>query len=35
MNAIHKRDAFLRLKTVRGHLDNVIRMVEAKAYSPS
>ena len=34
MNAGHKRDALLRLKTVRGHLDGVIRMVEAEAYCP-
>ena len=34
MHAEHKRDALLRLKTVRGHLDGVIRMVEAEAYCP-
>src|SRR5215831_7160279 len=34
MNAAHKRDALRRLKTVRGHLDGVIRMVEAEAYCP-
>ena len=34
MNAGHKQDALLRLKTVRGHLDGVIRMVEAEAYCP-
>ena len=34
MNAAHKRDALLRLKTVRGHLDGVIRLVEAEAYCP-
>ncbi len=34
MDAGHKRDALLRLKTVRGHLDGVIRMVEAEAYCP-
>jgi CsoR family transcriptional regulator, copper-sensing transcriptional repressor len=34
MNARHKRDVLLRLKTVRGHLDGVIRMVEAEAYCP-
>lgn len=28
----HKRDALLRLKTVRGHLDGVIAMVEEDAY---
>src|SRR6201981_1928788 len=34
MNAAHKRDALLRLKTVRGHLDGVIRLVEAETYCP-
>jgi CsoR family transcriptional regulator, copper-sensing transcriptional repressor len=34
MNAAHKQDALRRLKTVRGHLDGVIRMVEAEAYCP-
>jgi CsoR family transcriptional regulator, copper-sensing transcriptional repressor len=34
MNAAHKRDALQRLKTVRGHLDGVIRLVEAEAYCP-
>lgn len=34
MNAMHKRDALQRLRTVRGHLDGVIRMVEAEAYCP-
>ena len=34
MDAGHKRDALLRLKTVRGHLDGIIRMVEAEAYCP-
>ncbi len=34
MDAGHKHDALLRLKTVRGHLDGVIRMVEAEAYCP-
>ena len=34
MNVEHKRNALLRLKTVRGHLDGVIRMVEAEAYCP-
>ena len=34
MNAEHKRNALQRLKTVRGHLDGVIRMVEAEAYCP-
>ena len=28
------RDALLRSKTVRGHLDGVIRLVEAEAYCP-
>jgi CsoR family transcriptional regulator, copper-sensing transcriptional repressor len=30
----HKRDALLRLKTVRGHLDGVIAMVEREDYCP-
>lgn len=30
----YKRDALLRLKTVRGHLDAVIAMVEREAYCP-
>ena len=34
MNTAHKRDALQRLKTVRGHLDGVIRLVEAEAYCP-
>src|ERR1700746_2197753 len=34
MNAVHKRDALQRLKTVRGHLDGLIRMIEAEAYCP-
>lgn len=34
MNPDRKKDALLRLKTVRGHLDGVIRMVEAEAYCP-
>jgi DNA-binding FrmR family transcriptional regulator len=34
MNSVHKKDALQRLKTVRGHLDGVIRMVEAEAYCP-
>ena len=29
-----KRDALLRLKTVRGHLEGVIAMIEAEAYCP-
>lgn len=28
----HKREAALRLKTVRGHMDGVIAMVERDAY---
>jgi len=32
MIAEHKRNALLRLKTVRGHLDGVIRMIESEAY---
>jgi CsoR family transcriptional regulator, copper-sensing transcriptional repressor len=34
VNSEHKRDALVRLKTVRGHLDGIIRMVEAEAYCP-
>lgn len=34
VNARHKRDALLRLKTVRGHLDGVIGMVEREVYCP-
>jgi DNA-binding FrmR family transcriptional regulator len=34
MNARHKRDALLRLKTVRGHVDGVIAMVEREVYCP-
>jgi len=34
MDVAHKRDVLLRLKTVRGHLDGVIRLVEAEAYCP-
>ena len=34
MNTEHKRNALLRLKTVRGHLDGIVRMVEAEAYCP-
>lgn len=30
----HKRSALNRLKTVRGHLDAVIRMVEEERYCP-
>jgi CsoR family transcriptional regulator, copper-sensing transcriptional repressor len=32
--ASHKRDALLRLKTVRGHIDGVIGMVEDEVYCP-
>ena len=34
MIASHKRDALLRLKTVRGHIDGVIGMVEDEVYCP-
>ena len=34
MKPQHKRDALLRLKTVRGHLDGVIAMVEREEYCP-
>jgi DNA-binding FrmR family transcriptional regulator len=34
VNDRHKRDALLRLKTVRGHLDGVIGMVEREVYCP-
>lgn len=34
MIAQYKRDALLRLKTVRGHLDGVITMVEVETYCP-
>jgi CsoR family transcriptional regulator, copper-sensing transcriptional repressor len=30
----HKREALLRLKTVRGHLDGVIGMVDQEVYCP-
>src|SRR5215472_6760054 len=30
----HKREALLRLKTVRGHIDGVISMVEDEVYCP-
>src|SRR5207253_5154690 len=32
MNVEHRRNALLRLKTVRGHLDGLIGMVERDAY---
>jgi CsoR family transcriptional regulator, copper-sensing transcriptional repressor len=34
MKPEHKRNALNRLKTVRGHLDGVIRMVEDEQYCP-
>jgi len=34
MKTQHKTGALNRLKTVRGHLDAVIRMVEAEQYCP-
>ncbi len=34
MIASYKREALLRLKTVRGHIDGVIGMVEDEAYCP-
>ncbi len=34
MKPDHKRDALNRLKTVRGHLDAVISMVEEERYCP-
>ncbi|MGH8925589.1 MAG: metal-sensitive transcriptional regulator [Acidimicrobiia bacterium] len=34
MREPHKRDALNRLKTVRGHLDAVIAMVEEERYCP-
>jgi len=34
MKEIHKRSALNRLKTVRGHLDSVIGMVEEERYCP-
>jgi DNA-binding FrmR family transcriptional regulator len=34
MKPEHKRDALLRLKTVRGHLDGVLAMVEREDYCP-
>ena len=32
MLPLHKREALNRLKTVRGHLDGIIRMTEEEAY---
>ena len=34
MKEQHKKDALNRLKTVRGHLDSVIRIVEEERYCP-
>ena len=34
MQEEHKRSALNRLKTIRGHLDGVIRMVEEDRYCP-
>ena len=34
MKAEHQRAVLNRLKTARGHLDAVVRMVEADAYCP-
>ena len=34
MIATHKREALLRLKTVRGHIDGVIGMIEDEVYCP-
>lgn len=34
MRAEHKREALLRLRTIRGHLDGLIRMVEQEVYCP-
>jgi DNA-binding FrmR family transcriptional regulator len=34
MKVEHKRNALLRLKTVRGHMDGVIAMVEREDYCP-
>ncbi len=34
MKEIHKRSALNRLKTVRGHMDAVIAMVEDERYCP-
>jgi DNA-binding FrmR family transcriptional regulator len=31
----HKRSAVLRLKTVRGHIDGILAMVEREAYCPT
>lgn len=34
MIASYKREALLRLKTVRGHIDGVISMVDGEVYCP-
>lgn len=34
MKEQHKRDSLNRLKTVRGHVESVIRMVEEERYCP-
>ncbi len=34
MNAGHRKSVLNRLKTARGHLEAVIRMVESDAYCP-
>ena len=34
MKPDHKRNALLRLKTVRGHIDGVIAMVDREDYCP-
>ena len=34
MKADHKKSALNRLKTVRGHIDGVIRMVDDERYCP-
>jgi DNA-binding FrmR family transcriptional regulator len=34
MRPEHQKDALARLKTIRGHLDGLISMVEAEKYCP-
>jgi DNA-binding FrmR family transcriptional regulator len=34
MKEVHKKSALNRLKTVRGHLDSVIAMVDEERYCP-
>jgi CsoR family transcriptional regulator, copper-sensing transcriptional repressor len=34
MKGVHKKSVLNRLKTVRGHLDSVIAMVEDEVYCP-